>query len=64
MERKKLWFYQRDEIVDCDMKRYLAILHTEFLCCDLIEITKYVLVDDEIVTIFSKKKIDLFRLID
>lgn len=33
----------------------LSILHTEFLCCDLIEITKYVLVDDEIVTIFSEQ---------
>lgn len=55
MERKKFWFYQRDEIFHCDMKRYLSILHTEFLCCDLIEITKYVLVDDDIVTIFSEQ---------
>lgn len=55
MERKKFWFYQRDEIFHCDMKRYLSILHTEFLCCDLIEITKYLLVDDDIVTIFSEQ---------
>lgn len=55
MERNKFWFYQRDEIFHCDMKRYLSILHTEFICCDLIEITKYLLVDDEIVTIFSEQ---------
>lgn len=46
------------------MKWYFLILYIEFLCCDLIEIIKYLFVDDEIVMIFSKKKIDLFRLID
>lgn len=37
---KNLWFYLRDEIVDCDMNRYhnLPVLNAEFLCCNEINL--------------------------